>query len=309
MKSNVLKHRGFTLIELLVVIAIIAILIALLLPAVQQAREAARRSECRNKLKQIGLALHNYHDTHRVFPPNHDLNTSTSNGWSHRVMLLPFLDQAALYNTIDFNGHPSSPGANLAAVKTPMPIFACPSEPSTLTVSGDARLRDNWGWPFCGGSLGPCDQNNIAVTSYKGMGGMSRGNAADGPDGMFQQLNVRPIRMRDLTDGSTNVLAVGELSPSWTTWNTWAPTHAEMVVAKPINWIKTQFDTPSAKWAVQPGTHLWENVQSASSFHVGGCHFLLADGSVHFLSENMDLTTYQDLADFDDGQPTGGFSQ
>lgn len=224
-------------------------------------------------------------------------------------MLLPFLDQTPLYNTINFNGNPTSAGANLAASKTPMSIFACPSDPSTLTVSGDARIRDNWGWPHCGGSLGACDQTNIAVTSYKGMAGNSRDSASDGPDGMFQQRNVRPIRMRDLTDGSTNVLAVGELSPSWTTWNAWVSTHAEMVTAQPINWIKTQFDTPSAKWAVQPGTHLWENVQSASSFHVGGCHFLLADGSVHFFSENMDLTTYRDLADFDDALPIGGFSK
>jgi len=139
------QKRGFTLIELLVVIAIIAILIALLLPAVQQAREAARRSQCKNNMKQIGLALHNYHGTHRIFPSIRMLDLkqyagSCTAGWqrpggfSWRVMLLPFLDQGTIYNQINWDDHligTSCGGTNSFAVadKTVLPAFLCPSDP------------------------------------------------------------------------------------------------------------------------------------------------------------------------------------
>ena len=134
------RRRGFTLIELLVVIAIIAILIALLLPAVQQAREAARRSQCKNNLKQIGLAIHNYHDVSRSFPFSwmlgNDFNASV---WG--VMILPYLDQAPLYNRWDSSvpawdtaatvfGFPASPvQGNLAVIRTPLAVYKCPSTP------------------------------------------------------------------------------------------------------------------------------------------------------------------------------------
>jgi len=207
-----------------------------------------------------------------------------------------------------------SPESNFEVVQTPVALFMCPSEPSESTQSGD-RIRDNWGWPVCGGSLGTCGQEDIAVTCYKGMAGYDRYYESSGdPDGMFElrtrptHRNLKGIRMRDLTDGSSNVIAVGELSPSWTTWSSWAGSHSEMVTRKPINWMLTQFDHPSDFWAIQPGTHLWEDVQSASSFHPGGCNFLFADGSVHFLTETMDVTTYRDLADYNNGRPVGGFS-
>ena len=142
--------RGFTLIELLVVIAIIAILIALLLPAVQQAREAARRTQCRNNLKQIGLALHNYHDTFRLFPPGvirDGQNNSEAWGWT--VFILPFLEQANLYNQLDpdtyrlrdllagLNPTYPAPTANAAILQNPLSVFICPSDPN----SGRAHER------------------------------------------------------------------------------------------------------------------------------------------------------------------------
>src|SRR3712207_6554389 len=134
---RVTLRKGFTLIELLVVIAIIAILIALLLPAVQQAREAARRSQCKNNLHQMGLALHNYHDAHNVFPPANfkvliqdtspDQFNSQSTHWG--AMLLPYLDQAPLYNSMVWGSHPTIwyQGPNLVAQQTVLTVFQCPS--------------------------------------------------------------------------------------------------------------------------------------------------------------------------------------
>jgi prepilin-type N-terminal cleavage/methylation domain-containing protein len=142
------RHRGFTLIELLVVIAIIAILIALLLPAVQQAREAARQSQCKNNLKQIGLALHNYHDVFNMFPasylvdynhPERDEETLDGpSGWAWGTMLLPYLDQAPLYNAFEIHlpaWHPN----NAVAVQTPLEVFLCPSATGAV---GPVEIRD-----------------------------------------------------------------------------------------------------------------------------------------------------------------------
>ena len=130
------SRPAFTLIELLVVIAIIAILIALLLPAVQQAREAARRTQCRNNLHQIGLAMHNYHDVHNVFPTsigwNHRVNGSRIGAFSDKVFLLPYLDRAPEWSATDINQEPFSPGwmgGNVLAHSGTLPVFNCPSNP------------------------------------------------------------------------------------------------------------------------------------------------------------------------------------
>ena len=154
------RSRGFTLIELLVVIAIIAVLIALLLPAVQQAREAARRTQCRNNLKQIGLALHNYLSTHTVFPFGKGAPYVGAAGyarWSQHAMILPYIDQAPLYNSIDFNNPPGTPGmagviafmpafvspsaANMVASQTVIPGFMCPTD---LGPNDSWRAQNNY---------------------------------------------------------------------------------------------------------------------------------------------------------------------
>lgn len=306
-------RRAFTLIELLVVIAIIAILIALLLPAVQQAREAARRSTCKNNLKQIGLAIHNYHDSHKVFPISHG-DTGNSFGW--QAMILPYIDQGPLYNQIDFNTSITTAG-NLTVAQTPVTVYLCPSDPTPPRVSGGNQVWSNWCFPA---SCSTASRDNIAVTTYKGIDGSGYDRSAATspvPQGMFDRRmglvsgggNVainRPIRMRDVIDGTSNVSMVGEISPGFHAWPSWAAWHSPMTTQYPINNGFQVWGSTSAR--IASGDHGWTQGFAASSFHEGGAHFLLVDGSVHFLSENMNLTTYQQLADPDDGLPVGGFS-
>src|SRR5271166_430496 len=143
------RSRGFTLIELLVVIAIIAVLIALLLPAVQSAREAARRMQCVNNLKQLGIALHNYHDALSIFPPGYiaaskfiDGETDTAPGWSWASMILPQLEQASLYSSINVY-LPIQAGANVTATQTIVGAYLCPSD--QLPAGGAFPVTDGLG--------------------------------------------------------------------------------------------------------------------------------------------------------------------
>ncbi len=193
------RIRGFTLIELLVVIAIIAILIALLLPAVQQAREAARRTQCKNNLKQYGLALHNYHDVHKMFVPNGVAGTTENVGgrykqawlaWSGTSMLLPYIDQAPIYNKIDFGWRWDSNrngNVNNTMARSRVPGFVCPSDPGA-----DASYTAN-----------------MAPTSYT----ISAGPASDwsmrSNNPGFATL-YKGSKIRDITDGSSNTIAVAE---------------------------------------------------------------------------------------------------
>ncbi|MDP1799531.1 MAG: DUF1559 domain-containing protein, partial [Planctomycetaceae bacterium] len=177
------KWHGFTLIELLVVIAIIAILIALLLPAVQQAREAARRTQCRNNLKQLGLACHNYHDAFNQFPHNYDargpLEVSTGGGqWQNGpgtfgwiVMALPYFDQAPLYNRFNFSDNNGGPGwtstANTVPSTTILPALMCPSNPQPNKVNCGVAT---------GGAGGPAGGAQVGRTDYTGNMGFSVGD-------------------------------------------------------------------------------------------------------------------------------------
>ena len=280
------RRRGFTLIELLVVIAIIAILIALLLPAVQQAREAARRTECKNNLKQVGLALHNYHDTHGVFPPG-NINSgpaSTTRGWGWGTFLLPFIDQAPLYNSLnvstqDFGGNgATTPIAATTLTQTPLKAFRCPSDTGAAINSN----RDNHG-----------------TSNYSGVyGANSEGHLSTAGNGLFYANSN--VAIRDVTDGLTNTLVVGERAFGKIGTVTYQGA-VWVGKAQHGHYGATFFgidDTTSARLF---GTHHF----AFSSQHTGGVHFVLGDGSVKFVNENISQTTLLRVAQRNDGLTVG----
>ena len=268
-----MRSRGFTLIELLVVIAIIAVLIALLLPAVQQAREAARRTQCRNNMHQLGLALHNYHDVHRCFPPGRIAGTSGVTGWSWGPMLFPFLDETTLYNACNFSlvvtlqASPYGAGANGTARKTPLAQFWCPSSPGNtvepyVCMYGHATSR----YAACSGDcrINYSCQTGVIYHKY---------NDAT--------VNSR-VRIRDIRDGTSQTLAMGEYTGQGTCL-TWICDTTYMSTSRMTG------DRMNAPGGYAP----WYD--NFGSFHEGGAFFLFCDGQVRFLSENIDSTTYKAL--------------
>lgn len=270
---------GFTLIELLVVIAIIAILIALLLPAVQQAREAARRSTCKNNIKQIGLALHNYHDTFKIFPPGYiggnDITSATGagTGWAWSVFILPYIDQAPLYNQLNPGNVMDLNNSTIKDLcKTVIPGYLCPSD--TL------RTPDNN--PDYALTIDGTAGHRIGCNNYLANAGSDSIDCRQGEtNGIF--FNNSNIRIKDIIDGTTNTILVSERDFENHEGGSWAGTSAP-VCAEPNN--RSQYHVMNAH------RRAWGNINGTdgrcpSSMHVGGAHFLLADGSVRFLSENL----------------------
>jgi len=336
------KVRGFTLIELLVVIAIIAILIALLLPAVQQAREAARRTQCKNNLKQLGLALHNYHDTFNTFPPAHtrtqadNPGTGALTGWrgfSAHAMMLPYIEQDNLYKTIDFNVFFNATPQNTIPRRTVITAYLCPSDTPFSTAD-----RGNNSYPGCmGPSGGQYGFPPVTATSI----GLR--------DGLFS-FDVT-VRMRDIRDGTSNTIAFGEhlmgdnnntsyrpgdvvRGITWTGANLTKPTQAEIDVygAACLAGTANHHSHGGREWAVgMPAQTLFNTMvppnwkfptcqicvgcgwmDSAGAFparsrHVGGVQVTLADGSSRFVSENIDLVTWQNLGSINGGEVIGEF--
>jgi len=290
---------GFTLIELLVVIAIIAVLIALLLPAVQQAREAARRSQCKNNLKQLGLAMHNYHDTFGVFPPGWiaatrgvgpDVNGGL-NGFGGGTMILPMMDQAPVYNQFRFElslNDPTGTPSNRSLLATPMAAFRCPSDPAPVTW----QLKN---------SAGTIVISDVASTNYIALFGLRAieecyllppGQTCRA-EGIFYH-NSR-VRMADITDGSSQTLMMGERVhdrfPS--TWS-----GVIIAGANPLERILGHADhTPNTAF----------HKEDFGSRHIGGTHFLMGDSSVRFFTENIDLRTYMGLGTIQGGEVVGEF--
>ena len=301
------QARGFTLIELLVVIAIIAILIALLLPAVQQAREAARRTQCRNNLKQFGLAMHNYLDTHTRLPL---CLSSTSKPLSTHAYMLPFLDQAPLYSKIDFN-YTWNHANNAAVLGVNVPGFICPSQPAVAMPAGWAgtTYRANQG----SGILYSQPSTVVGNSNY----GMPA------PNGVF--VPFMSLSIAEITDGTSNTAAFSEhpfadfdntQSNKYDTFQpgTYPATPDESVqMCRAVNtadiskqgvsavgapWLQayhstTQYfhvDVPNQRSCMYPPGRI---ATTAASYHVGGVHVTMCDGSVRFVSENIDLGTWR----------------
>lgn len=293
MKHRSLK-RGFTLIELLVVIAIIAILIALLLPAVQQAREAARRTQCKNNLKQFGLALHNYHDTFNTFPMG---CTRITQGLSWHVAILPQMEQTALFGQFAFEGNGSGTSAdrfdssvNRPLTRQPSPVmFRCPSG---TEERADDNANDYTTHYY--GVMGPTGTNPQSGVAYKENtsgphGGFSR-------EGMFNFGEGR--KMRDILDGTSNTIVVGEIS--WTDRNGNPTRYRAWTRGGQSN----QFMAPAKNVAQQINadyTALF-NDMSFGSNHTGGAQFLFGDGTVSFISENVDYNLLLSTASIAGGE-------
>lgn len=330
------RRRGFTLVELLVVIAIIGVLVALLLPAVQAAREAARRSQCSNNLKQIGLAMHNYADVHKAFPPA--AMTVGQHSATAFVFMMPFIEQAPLYDqlsAIGFGGQTNywlgSTAANSALVReilngVQVPAYRCPSSPmdrfrgvggsnqmvaSYVLIAGSVnhRTTDRTGWT---GSGNP----------WCSAGGLFPGSVAYG----FQ----------DMIDGSSNTMIVSEQS-NWIARNTgnfrtafstsgpwmgiknrrlprgdgtWSETGTH--ATGPSNQDMRSYAFTTLRESPNPNTLAAFQSNNAcntplSSAHPGGVQMLLGDGSVRFISDTINLETYFNLADRDDGNVLGDF--
>lgn len=291
------SQRGFTLIELLVVIAIIAILIALLLPAVQQAREAARRTNCKNNLKQIGLALHNYHETHNIFPSGWigvesgvGPNVEFGSGWGWGTMILPYIDQGPLSSQINFNLDINDPGQTAGLIDTIIPTYRCPSDPADNTFELEEEgspgtvlatlATANYIGSFGSDELDDCESVPVGTNCQS--------------SGLFYQNSN--TRFRDITDGTSQTLFVGERKTDaqagwYTTWVGAVP-EGEETFARTLG---ATDHVPN-----DPGAHF----DDFSSHHVGGAQFVFGDGRVRFVSENIDIGVYQSLSSIRGGEIT-----
>ncbi|MDP1796181.1 MAG: DUF1559 domain-containing protein [Planctomycetaceae bacterium] len=330
-------RRGFTLIELLVVIAIIAILIALLLPAVQQAREAARRTQCKNNLKQLGLGMHNYHDSFGVFQPGGisqgDCGAYTSagkanckvlnhNGW---LMVLPYIDQSTLYNQWNFSAasrdatttYGSAPTcidgsagqtvmgptanvlANAALSQTKVTVFKCPSQPPGSDFVADTQ--------YSRAATGvPGRRTNYDM--------VYRANYAHGACNTWTTDAITIKRafgdnsktsIGDVIDGTSNTILAGETKYEvYNGYGTpWAYRGWLQDGIDPTFGINNYYYSSGAP-DTRPALASWSY---SGSYHVGGAHFVMGDGAVRFISENTNATTIYNLVTIGNGAVVGEF--
>ncbi|MCA9049369.1 MAG: DUF1559 domain-containing protein [Planctomycetaceae bacterium] len=329
-----MRKKGFTLIELLVVIAIIAILIALLLPAVQQAREAARRTQCKNNLKQIGLALHNYESTHSVLPAGTFNGGSTPNNASPIPMILPYFDQANAYSLFDFNVDLNTHINNQAARQQKLTVLNCPSHPGTA--------------PFVLGTApsGQCPSGCGTTTYVQSLGNNGNYATSNGPFG--RRFGAK---FRDMIDGMSNTALFGEikLGPSGG-----SPTTGIVPVGD-LNYYNVMTRVAFGTWDASPtgdtiavpdcdnaalSTYLYRGKQyyrgvvvatyythtltpnskhrdcvrdtgidrihaAVRSYHTGGAHVVLGDGAVRFASDSTDEGIWRAVGSKQDGEVVG----
>ncbi|MEX1233346.1 MAG: DUF1559 domain-containing protein [Planctomycetaceae bacterium] len=314
MTARCRSKSGFTLIELLVVIAIIAVLIALLLPAVQQAREAARRTQCKNNLKQIGLALHNYHDTFRVFPfggvPGNNMGWSMAMNW--RYDILPYLDQGPLYNTLSLlprqyacsypSGTDTVGWISRSEQQHVMQVFICPSE-SVGPITGG---NQNGGDTCCPSVSAAASYTGSASTCGPSDGsGYYCGNLWTGASeipGMFA-LCISRVAIRGVPDGTSSTIFVGEH-----TFNKPKPGCGSGEGSNYNCWMGQFGAVSSVIYGINlPCRTSWTSGLGWGSMHEGGAHFLLVDGAVRFISENINYNTLVSLSTRQGGEEIGEF--
>ncbi|MEW4564794.1 DUF1559 domain-containing protein [Bremerella sp. JC770] len=317
------RNHAFTLVELLVVIAIIGVLVSLLLPAVQQAREAARRIDCQNRIKQIGLALHNYHDTHGTFPFGELVTpdacppaSSSKRGASWTVSILPFMEQGPRYDQFNMAGTfagiaNEGTSTNEAVQIAANSAYQCPSDPNAATSEPNTNYRGVQG----GG----------AVADARCATGTASNQRLFFDNGILYMNSE--TGMRDITDGTSNTLMVGE-SRWWfavgkntpygtyfmwssATRNADASSHVNVVAAAvdPVNNPLVDYNPSNGPYTDHPagiGAVVGTHTRAFGSWHPGGAQFLRGDASVQFVSETIDLGTYRQMATRNDGLPVGG---
>jgi prepilin-type N-terminal cleavage/methylation domain-containing protein/prepilin-type processing-associated H-X9-DG protein len=308
------RHRrrpGFTLIELLVVIAIIAVLIGLLLPAVQKVREAANRMQCSSQLKQLALAVHNFHDTFQTFPPDTCFSYDpTGPNWSWMANILPMVEGDNLYRAAKVSGSPpNNINQSLVPIATRVKLFLCPSDANAF--QGPVAYPSNF--DMLDPSLGPL---KYEMTSYRGNIGSNWGGGPPGsglwwgtdpqwcnPDPGNPNSNTtydgcvygngvifetaRPIKMADVRDGTSNTIMLGEAATDKDYQNAWC--HMD-------NAIATCAYPPNAKNPVTGKDYppdQWWNRYAFTSYHPGGAQFAMTDGSVRFIQDNIPLNVFR----------------
>ncbi|RCS42058.1 DUF1559 domain-containing protein [Bremerella cremea] len=312
-KTKPRLRSGFTLVELLVVIAIIGVLISLLLPAVQQAREAARRMQCSNNMKQIGLGLHNYHDTHKVFPPGW---FNRGHLWSGRI--LPYIEQKNLYDTLLFgesdNWAPAGP--NEDACGTFISAYFCPTMPLPQHYDSFNSIKNRVPMSYLGnsGTLSSADKVKQVNTSY---GPLSL-QALDQNGVIF---GCKGMRFADITDGTSNTIAVGEAQTDPKFGKDGQAVDHWYIGSNQIDPCRCDGSNHGAEFSETVGSaavkmnarlndpsvsgHLLE--LSFGSYHPGGAMFTRCDGSVAFLPDTINFNTYQALFTRNGGEVNQGY--
>ncbi len=294
------RKRGFTLVELLVVIAIIGILIGMLLPAVQQVREAARRADCSNKSRQLGLAVLNFESARQRFPPGWATgdpdDALADGGWGWSASLLPFIEAGNLFDQINFDVAVSD-AAHEEIVQSVLPNFLCTSDPADELVDVQSTTPDPVGGGGGSGTRNPPSSGSgstlVARSNYSGVfGTLESGNGSRSPlegDGVF--FGNSEVKIRDIVDGTSNTMMVGERRNDLGAIS-WVGVLAD--VAEPfVRVVGTADSTPN------PSDQSFESFRS---YHTGGINVTLADGSTQFINDEIDLDIFRGLASIDGGE-------